>query len=680
MRTQILTFTTLLFLTACQQSDDMFSQYTVPTDRCGQLIESVGAVDAYEVCVNDAQSNVPEAQFALAKAFESGALGLENKSYAAFWYKKAAANEYLPAELYLAQYYLRRNKSKQAVKLLENIAKTGNVESQVILGKLYFQGIQVEKNLKRAKVWFEKAAHAENAQAQYYLSQLYLISGFRDEEKSNFWLQSAAALNQSDAIESIAEKFIGEENYETAGKWLAKGSKMGSHPSQYLLAKIILEKKVSWNIDVIALLQRSQTYIPSKILLAKCYLNGTMIPQDVSKAKSLLLEAAKAGSPEADYEIGLSLLRGYQGWQKDIELGIDYIKRSASRDYKPANVILATLFIEGKPLMSNKREALTHLALMAIDGKADAQYKLAILLKDFGIPVYDRVAFYWLEKAAATNYLEAKYLLAQFYQEGIGTEIDYDKSFVLYQKVASKNYPNAFLALARFYHYGWGTEANAFKAKQWLTLAVEAKVPDSKQVAKEIFESNHNASFDANTPNQLLDFAVESDVPSALYTQGKRYFDGTNGYLRNLDKGFAMIQNAANQSYLLAQRELGIIFEHGLYGNGDINKARQWYQKAALQGDEFSQFRLAQIYFSDHSIEDNAVQAYAWANLAAATGMLPAEDFRDMIFESLTPTEVEQGQTLSLQILSKYQDNHELKTYNAQLPAMPFEVENAIYH
>lgn len=665
-------------LTACQPSEERFNHSNI-SDRCDQLISSVGALSAYKVCLNDARKNVPEAQFALARAFESGALGVENKDHAIFWYERAAKKKYPPAQFKLAQHFLKIKNVDKAIKLLESSAQKSNIDSQLLLGKLFYEGNVIKKNKTKAKKWLEGAASAQNGEAQYLLSKFYALET-KDDKKSDYWLKSSAKLNFSQAIEEISEQFIKTGQYDKAGQWLVKGSRIGSHRSQYLLAKLVLDKKVPWNLDVTGLLTRSQDYIPSKVLLAKCYLDSTIAPQDVQKARMLLLEASKAGSPEADYEIGLAYLKGSHGWEKNFQEGAYFIKKSAANDYKPANIMLATLFMNGQPLLGDKQEALMHLALMAVDGEVDAQYKLALLLKDFGIPLYDRIAFHWLEKAAEFNFSDAKYLLAQFYQDGIGTEINYDKSFLLYQEMASQHYPDAFLALARFYHYGWGTTADPLKAKQWLTLAIDANAADAKKVAREIFASNEVENFDETTSYQLLDFAVESEVPSALYIIGKRYFEGATGYIKNINTGFSMLLKAANQSYVLAQRELGIIFEYGLYEHRDLAQAMLWYEKAAMQGDGFSQFRLAQLYYDDASIEDNMIQAYVWANLASMTGMLPAEELRDNIFDELTPSELEQSEALEIKILSNYQTDYVEDSYESMIPEMPFEVESAHYH
>lgn len=649
----ILTFT----ISACNRSETRFSESIIPETRCEQLIESIGAMEAYSICLEDARANIPQAQHALGKAFESGALGEEHKSYAVMWFERAIANHHLESELYLADYYLSNKKVNLGVQLLEKAAHRSELSAQKRLAKMYYEGKIIKKNIAKAKAWFEKAAEANDAQAQYILYQILSQSEFLDEAKGQQLLLAAANAQFVPAMEVIAEQKIQAKAYDAAALWLARASKANSSKASYLLAKLVMEDKLSVKVDVAELLQRSQDYSAAKVLLAKCYIAGKYVRQDIKKAQQLLKQAAYEDEPEAFYEIAIALLRGDYDWKKDNDLAIKYLKKAADMNFHPAKVLMATLFIDGESIIDDKNQVITHLALMAISGDAQAQYKLAKTLADFSIPVYDRVAIFWLEKAA--NYhQEAAFLLANFYQEGIGTEINLNKAFSLYHKLASEHYAAAYLELAKMYFRGTGIEKDASHSKKWLTQAIKAQVPEAKEVAQEIFKEGFDVA--ENNVDELLDFAAYSNVSSAIYKQGKNYLEGTNGYQQDWKKGLELIEQAAAQSYPLAQRELGIMYENDLYEKNDIELAVVWYRKAALQGDDFSQYRLAHLYFNE-MLSPNKVEAYAWANLAAQSGILPAEDLKNSIYETLNQEELDRGENLSVEILGKYKREEEEK-------------------
>ncbi len=645
----ILTFT----IAGCNKSETRFSESIIPETRCEQLIESIGAMDAYSICLKDARANIPQAQHALGKAFESGALGEEHKSYAVMWFERAVANHHPESELYLAHYYLSNNKVNLGVQLLEKAAHRSDLRAQKILANMYYEGKIVKKNIAKAKAWFEKAAQANDAQAQYILYQILSQSELSDDAKGQQLLLASAKAQFIPAMEVIAEQKIEAKAYDAAALWLARASKAHSSKASYLLAKLVMDNKLSANVDVAELLQRSQDYSPAKVLLAKCYIAGKYVKQDIPKAQQLLKQAANQNEPEAFYEIAVALLRGDYPWKKDNDLAIKYFKQAADMNFHPAKVLMATLFIDGKSIIDDKNQVITHLALMAINGDAQAQYKLAKTLADFSIPVYDRVAFFWLAKAANHDQ-KAAFLLANFYQEGIGTEINLNEAFSLYRKLASEHYAAAYLELAKMYFRGTGIEKDASQSKMWLAHAIQAQVPEAKEVAQEIFKEGFDVDIAENNAGELLDFAAYSNVPSAIYKQGKNYIEGANGYQQDWKKGLELIEQAAAQSYPLAQRELGIMYENDLYEKNDLELAIAWYRKAALQGDEFSQYRLGHLYFNER-LSPNKVEAYAWANLAAQSGMLPAEDLKNSIYETLNQEELDRGENLSIEILGKYQ-------------------------
>jgi len=70
------------------------------------------------------------------------------------------------------------------------------------------------------------------------------------------------------------------------------------------------------------------------------------------------------------------------------------------------------------------------------------------------------------------------------------------------------------------------------------------------------------------------------------------------------------------------------------------------------------------------------VSAYAWANLAAAKGLLPAEDLRDLIYSELTPEQIEEGQALSLKYLRFYQNQDDIMFNMNQ----PLESNENVYY
>jgi len=61
----------------------------------------------------------------------------------------------------------------QAYKTFFQLAKSGDVDSQTLLGEMYLDGIGTDIDIKKAFFWISKAASTGDAQAQYLLAFMY---------------------------------------------------------------------------------------------------------------------------------------------------------------------------------------------------------------------------------------------------------------------------------------------------------------------------------------------------------------------------------------------------------------------------------------------------------------------------------------------------------------------------
>jgi uncharacterized protein len=52
----------------------------------------------------------------------------------------------------------------------------------------------------------------------------------------------------------------------------------------------------------------------------------------------------------------------------------------------------------------------------------------------------------------------------------------------------------------------------------------------------------------------------------------------------------------------------------------DDDKAAMWFERAAIQGHVGSQGNLSESYYKGYGVSRNLVLAYAWADIAVASG------------------------------------------------------------
>jgi TPR repeat protein len=91
------------------------------------------------------------------------------------------------------------------------------------------------------------------------------------------------------------------------------------------------------------------------------------------------LRSAQAGTPLAQFELGLSLLNGW-GCDCEENKGLDWLRRAAQSGEPNAEITLATYALRGSPDEGRLRQAKQWLEQSAASGSHDGQLYLAALL------------------------------------------------------------------------------------------------------------------------------------------------------------------------------------------------------------------------------------------------------------------------------------------------------------
>ena len=86
----------------------------------------------------------------------------------------------------------------------------------------------------------------------------------------------------------------------------------------------------------------------------------------------------------------------------------------------------------------------------------------------------------------------------------------------------------------------------------------------------------------------------------------------------------------------------------------DHAEAARWYRKAADQGYVNAQNNLGVMYQSGQGVPQDIVQAYMWWDLAAA-GVLNSRLNRDIVAERMTPAQIAEAQRLAREWMEKHQ-------------------------
>jgi TPR repeat protein len=261
-------------------------------------------------------------------------------------------------------------------------------------------------------------------------------------------------------------------------------------------------------------------YPEAQFYLADCYGQGQLgLEPDTKEAFSLYQAAAKAGHPQAAYRTAVCCEMGPDeggGTRKDFPKAVQWYRRAATLGdtaamFKIGVVLLKGLLGEQK----NVAEAINWLKRAAERADKDTPHALHELagLYDTGntapeirnkIVADDSYALELLERAAALGYKFSQFRLGQAYEYGhLGLDIDNRLSITWYTRAAAQGEHQAELALSGWYLTGAAgiLEHNDTEAYLWARKAAVSEPP----LAKAMFAMGYFAENGIGCPASMED-------------------------------------------------------------------------------------------------------------------------------------------------------------------------------
>lgn len=147
----------------------------------------------------------PEQDAALAeKAYDAGDVPVAIKLF-----RKAAVQNFIPAQVRLAEVLDYAEEDEEAVRWLRMAAEQGSAAGELGLGIMYLKGEGVEQDSEKAMYWFRSAAEQNYVPAVEYLARVYRMGDVGlvvDIEQAQFWEARANTLKNSTAAEKTKIK------------------------------------------------------------------------------------------------------------------------------------------------------------------------------------------------------------------------------------------------------------------------------------------------------------------------------------------------------------------------------------------------------------------------------------------------------------------------------------------
>jgi TPR repeat protein len=244
----------------------------------------------------------------------------------------------------------------------------------------------------------------------------------------------------------------------------------------------------------------------------------------------------------------------------------------------------------------------------------------------------DRPKFEAAVVKAESGDAAAELRLGIMYDRGIGVERDFDRAFECYLSAAEKGDSLAQLNTGVCYGAGIGVEMSKEDALYWLEKAAnDPRLPEARyKLGTALWKRPTDpgdrargfellkASADPPVNNQEAQYEVGvayedgDDVVAQDFAEAKRYYEMAvasgfeparvnlanmallgKGGPKDIDRGIQILERAAVQQATMAMCNLGDIYSGDRYGRKDLEKAKQWFKKAADLNFPYGMLKLA---------------------------------------------------------------------------------------
>ncbi len=277
----------------------------------------------------------------------------------------------------------------------QELRDDGQPETDLELGKIYFSGKGVNKNLSRAKHYFKRAAKEYFSEAKLWLA-LWPVYVKRSKAKQPKAFEQVAELAKTDypfaqyALASLYEKGIGtEKDPQQSIKWLTRAA--------YAPVPVPL----------------------AQTRLARYYQQGyePYLAPDKQKAFELFLAAAQAEEQEAAYYVAQLYAQG-EGTEKNEARAFYFMRQAARQHVVEAQIALSQFYQDGIGVQPDSYGVFKWMYEAARQDNAYAQEQTALnYLHGTGVAKNHQEALNWAEKAQKNGGKNAADILRQIKED-----------------------------------------------------------------------------------------------------------------------------------------------------------------------------------------------------------------------------------------------------------------------
>ena len=440
---------------------------------------------------------------------------------------------------------------------------------------------------------------------------------------------------------------------------------LGTPLTQYRYGRILLEgrggpqdvaQSMVWLEKAVA-----QNHTEAATLLARAILSQPKPARDAERAAALFANAAARGNAEAQYYMGL-LYRNGDGVEVDQVTAFNWFLASSEGFNIEAQYELSRMYAQGVGTAQNVDEALRWMQSAASDGQVAAMYSLAESYDaGAGVGQSDSEALEWYLRAAEGGHILAQRNLGTRYLQGSdGQAPNAAEALRWLQSAAEAGDAGAMNNLAIAYIQGTVLPQDDALAYSYYTDASDRKLARATLALAKMNEAGRGAPVSMRDAVALYQLAAIQGAPAGLARLTKLSLSGRLDALyapqelvgwitpaldeTENDPAIVWMQTQSRAGVRAAQASLGKWY---LTQDGREAEGIKLIRSAATAGHVPSQYRLGAAYSIGDGIDLDYVQAYAWLNVAGASGHEKSIETRGLITDLMTPDQVAEAQKIA---------------------------------
>jgi TPR repeat protein len=281
---------------------------------------------------------------------------------------------------------------------------------------------------------------------------------------------------------------------------------------------------------------------------------------------------------------------------QDIPAGVELLEKVSSYrcwESCPHRTLLASLYRTGELVRRDLPQARMTIAPAAAESFAPAWYEYAAIIHAWepdADPLDDsdrEEAFRRVTRAAGFGLTEARLLLADFYSEGFGTDVDLEQAIAIYEDGVKANIPGAYAGLAALYADPARSVHNEALGFEYAQKAAAADERRALYILGECFREGRGTPADPVKAVEAFVRSAELGLWDAADAAAELLGNGRDGLPADLKRAASILDAATERGSSVDQKfRTGRLFLGGRYLPRDGKRARYWLEYAAEKGSE----------------------------------------------------------------------------------------------